>query len=234
MIRFKKLFRWTVRVGVVSFLILIVAACTYAVVSGPYYSEKFSPGPRQDEFVALAAQIAPEVQLEGHTCGFHSLSSVYRAYGIDPEKARLRFRLGVDRVAVPGATGTEGTLHPDLFRVANQDGFHVELLEPDRPLAYRALLAHVAYNAAMILVARGEGLHWIVVDHGEHMKVRVSDSLEPEPILIDVREFFERPILSIVLLAPRGDREPLSIPALHAAGLEEMTRVWDRMDNANE
>ena len=234
MIKLQNLLRWTLRVSVACVLIVTVTACTYAIVSGPYYSSKYSPGPQQVDPVALASLIAPEVQVEGHTCGFHSLSSVYRAYGLDPDEARLRFRLGVDRVAVPGAAGTEGTLHPDLFRVANQDGFHIELLDPEPPLAYRAFLKHVAYNAALVLVARGEGLHWIVVDHGEHMKVRISDSLEPEPVLTDVRKLFERPILSIVLLSPRGERDALSIPALHAAGLEEMKRVWERMDDADE
>ncbi len=234
MIKFQNLCRWSLRLGLASVLIPIVTACTYAVFSGPYRSAKYRPVSLPDQVIERAEPLVPEEQVEGHTCGLHALSSVYRAYGLDPAEQRLRFRLGVDRNAVPGATDTEGTLHPDLFRVVNQDGFHIALIDPERPDAHRALVAHLLHDAALVLIQRGEGLHWIALDHGGDDEVRVSDSLEPEAYLSDAIAFFDRPILSVILLTPRNEADSQTIPALHAAGLEEMTRVYDRMGDSKE
>ena len=49
-----------------------------------------------------------EAQSEGHTCGVHALSTLYRAYGLDPDRERIRWRLGVDTKAVFWAKDTTG------------------------------------------------------------------------------------------------------------------------------
>ena len=68
-------------------------------------------------------------QTEPHTCGLHSLRSIYRAYGLNPDEHELRERLGVDTPANPADPTSTGTLQPDISRVLAQDGFLIHALD---------------------------------------------------------------------------------------------------------
>lgn len=233
--RLKKLCFTLLRCAVVGVLLLIGVAFTYACVHAPYYSHKYARVLGQVDPVQSPAALTPISQDEAHTCGLLALSSVYVAYGLDPVEAQLRFRLGVDKTAVPFATGTEGTLHPDLFRVASQDGFQIEILDPADPLAKRTLLEHLTGNAALALIPIGDGLHWIALDYGgDYDELRVSDSLETEAYFVKAKTLLATPVLSLMLLSARRDSPSKTTNELHASGLAEMKRVHERMRAMND
>ena len=62
-------------------------------------------------------EVAPEVQFEKHTCGLHTLRSIYQAYGLNPDAENLRVRLGVDVQANPADPTSTGTVQPDVLQV---------------------------------------------------------------------------------------------------------------------
>ena len=68
--------------------LLALGLVSFCVGSPSYYSHKYRRVPGLVAPGELIAEILPERQVEAHTCGFHSVSAVYRAYGIDPEAAR--------------------------------------------------------------------------------------------------------------------------------------------------
>lgn len=226
--RIKKLCLKILRCAVLGVLVLFGVGFTYGCLRGPYYSQKYSGVRGQVKPIRLERALTPIEQAEGHTCGLLALSSLYLAYGLDPAGANLRFRLGVDQTAVPLADGTEGTLHPDLFRVANQDGFEIHILDPANPAARRELLAHLTENAALALIPVGGGLHWIAIDKGgDYGELRVSDSLESESYLVEAETLLATPILSLLLFTPSTRTQ--TINESHAQGMAEIARVYARM-----
>lgn len=69
----------------------------------------------------IPAPLVQEIQTDAFSCGFHSLSAIYKSYGLDPEKANLKQRLGTAVNAVPFVNDSKGTLQPRSF-------FHPESL----------------------------------------------------------------------------------------------------------
>lgn len=122
--------------------------------SGKYYS-----GPVKQTPNALPKPIVGENQVEGHTCGMHSVSAVYKSYGVDPELADLRFRMGADRMANPLDKTSLGTVQPDMLRVVHQDGFATALLDLQDPEpAQKRLRDHLdSGHYAVTLISRREG-----------------------------------------------------------------------------
>ena len=78
-------------------------------------------------------------QTEPHTCGWHTLSSIYTTHRLNPNRLQLRERLGVDAPALPGISGSTGTVQPDMVRVLSQDGFLTTSLAPKSAATREAL-----------------------------------------------------------------------------------------------
>lgn len=176
---------------------------------------------------------APELQVEDHTCGFHSLSIVYRAHGLDPEREQLRARLGVDVPAIPSDSSTTGTLHPDLLRVLRQDHFACAFLDPEAQDALSSLERETAAGrAALVLIQRAEsgGLHWVAVSRSSVPgHVRVFDSLVPAPYDVNASEYLHERVLSVLTIEPDPRVEFSSPKSVYADGLAEMWRVKQRL-----
>ncbi len=214
--------------GLVALAVLTVVSCFQ--VNRDYYSAKYDSPAATDPLLQIPDPLQPILQRDGHTCGFLAASAVYRAYGLDPDSRNLRFRLGVDAKAIPGDSTSTGTLHPDLFRVLEQDGFRFSMLDPNSADAARQLKAHVEHDAALILILHNGGMHWVALDRGEHGNVRVADSIGAEVSELEVGSFLAGPILSVLLLQPALGHEARSTRALHALGLQEMALAYQRMD----
>jgi hypothetical protein len=202
--------RALVVLGIVLLLIALLCIPTFCVGGPGYYSSKYSParGPRP---TGTAATLIPEVQTEPHTCGLHALSSIYRAYGLDPEQFELRFRLGTDEPLTNFAADSTGTLPPDIERVIRQDGFKFTEHDPAAPETAERLLAHLRRgHAALVLTHKGSltsGLHWISVSvsvTGAN-NIRVCDSLKPEPFEEDAVALLSTRARTLYLLSP-GNR----------------------------
>ena len=201
----------------------LVALLWHPVTSGKYEPVEAGPGPS-----ASPGQIVAEHQDEPHTCGLHALRAIYRAYGLDPAARRLRFRLGVDRPGVPFDEQSLGSLHPDVFRVAAQDGLTVQAAGPDDDVALRAHL-EAGHPALLLVRTRASGaLHWVVVDAVIGEALRVHDSLAAEPYLEPAPAWLGSHVLSVLLIRP-GEPSAGSAAA-HAAGLIEMQRVARRLE----
>ena len=212
---------------VLALLLFLVGA--FVACSGPGSSGKYTaPEPLQ---VPLQSPTNFEVdrQDEGHTCGYHALRVVYRAYDVDTDRARLRERLGVDEPAIPKDASSLGLLHPDLLRVIAQDGFVGEIV-PD-PLgedARSALAEHLADHPALALVELSGGLmHWVVLTEFVGGRVTVVDSLADQPYQRDWSDFAREDLLSLVTIRPGADE--CSRGRLHGIGAREMTRIAKRL-----
>jgi ABC-type bacteriocin/lantibiotic exporter with double-glycine peptidase domain len=193
---------------------------------GKYHASGVSPTTN------IAAEVRARLQLESHTCGYLALSSIYEAFGMDERKADLRFRIGVDQSAtLLSDDSSMGTLHPDILRVASQDGFAPVFVPPESEEAATRIAAHLERHLpALVLITRRENdhLHWIVLSGHSNGMVTVADSLRPEePYRENLSEFLDECVVSVVLMSPResGVTAP-SVNDLHTAGLEEMARVF--------
>ncbi len=211
----------------------------------PHYDEKYEAPAEFSPPQAVPATTSPETQTESHTCGLHTLRTIYLAHGLDPEAVRLRFRLGVDRPAVPG-TGpwdTEGTLHPDMYRVLLQDGFRITEIDPQGTDAATALERHLQEKgllAAVLIQRRETGhFHWVVLDsfspantNGEEATLRVVDSLAPEPYGEPAQNYLENHVLSLLLLETASEDDTsgkeVDVWAAHQRGIAEMKRALQR------
>ena len=178
---------------------------------------------------AIPSLVTPEVQSEGHTCGFHALSSVYRAYGLDSEQFLLRRRLGTDVTAVPLMADSKGTLHPDLFRVLNQDGFEHEELNLNAARAGVRLVRHLeGPHPALVLIELTQtgGLHWVVFQGYRDGRTSVADSLKSglrSEILTDY--LHSEKARTVLLLKPQSRRWTADTKQAHRSGLLAMARL---------
>jgi len=183
----------------------------------------------------LSQPVLPAWQIEPHTCGMHSLSAVYRAYGLEPSEENLRFRLGVDVPASPLDQTSTGTLHPDLFRVLAQDGFVWRLPDVQTRDSEALLLEHLeAGHVAMALIARRQSgnLHWVCVQRSQPnpagpVSISVVDSLVETPYSEELGEWRQSCLLSLVLVMP-NDRT-VSPSEAHQQGIAEMVNVLGRL-----
>lgn len=178
-----------------------------------------------------------EEQTETFTCGYHALSTVYRAYGLDPEAERIRWRLGVDTKAVFWLADSTGTFHPDLYMVLSQDHFHVSELDLNAPEAWRKLLGHLETgHPAILLIRRPEtgGMHWIVATGGPGKDAQIYDSLKPEPYLAD-KKMLDESLLSALLVRPlMTDESGISSTYAHKLGSAELVRTTTRLKTVEQ
>lgn len=133
---------------------------------------------------ATPAPLVIDPQTEPHTCGYHSLASIYRAYRLDPVAENLRYRLGVDIKSLVWKSDSRGTLHPDIFMVAAQDHLSIEPIDPQADDAIARLGDHLATgHPAMVLITRRStgAMHWVAVDASDGGRLHVIDSLEAAP-----------------------------------------------------
>lgn len=203
-------FAWkrTIVVCVV-FAVIALALGSFCIGSPLYYSDKYRGPPVAYAPLEYPGAFAPERQIEAHTCGFHAISSVYRAYGLDPEASRLRFRLGTDKRASNFDPESLGTLHPDMLRVLDQDGFDASVVfEPKSESSLDRITAHLMSGHPVLVLVRAPGLHWIVLapprergDDSEPMML-VVDSLQSETSVEPLRAFVAERVLSAVLVKP--------------------------------
>lgn len=183
---------------------------------------------------ALAGSYVVEKQTEGFTCGMHALSTVYKAYGLDPEAERIRWRLGVDTKAVAWMGDSTGALHPDLWMVLAQDFFEIESLDTDNALTWALLRSHLdTGHPVILLIKRRENgnLHWVVATRAlENDCIEVYDSLFPEPYE-ETPDFLTKHIVTAVLVRPAADGTPaMSSIDAHLAGMEALTDANKRIN----
>ncbi|MEM1221620.1 MAG: hypothetical protein AAGH40_02575 [Verrucomicrobiota bacterium] len=213
-------------------LIFVVFLSGCGAGSPQYYSDKYSSPAQQQQPKLEPDQIITEKQLEGHTCGFHALSSLYRAYGVDPVVANLRFRLGVDKAAIPFDSSTLGSIHPDIYRVASQDGFYLSELDPRKKESVEKLCDHFSlgkYALALIKIRNSGALHWIVLGKCRAEFVMVYDALEEDASKKEIGVFFSDELLSLILVDVSTRRVEGEVWNAHKQGIEEMNRVRKRM-----
>lgn len=174
-----------------------------------------------------------EKQTEGFTCGLHALSTVYEAYGLDAQAERIRWRLGVDTKAVAWMGDSTGALHPDMWMVLTQDYFEIETVEPDAPLAWETMHAHIhAERPAVLLIKRRENgnLHWVVATRALDVDtIEIYDPLFDEPY-VETPDFLDKHIVTAMLIQPTLDGEmAMSSIDAHLAGMAALTNATKRI-----
>ena len=180
----------------------------------------------------LAGKVVGKRQIEGHTCGFHCLETIYEAHGVNPSRAGLRDRLGVDETALPFAKDSTGSLHPDIYRVAFQDGFLPEALDLENPYFEEKLHDHLDKGClAMALFKKKDSgiLHWVVLSEVSTEKVRIVDSLYLKPYWKTFAVFLEEEALSVIMFSVPKDKPRWKIGEIHRSGVAEMNRVRKRL-----
>jgi hypothetical protein len=209
---------------VVSYLVFIDGVFSHAVPRAEELGFRPSVTPQR---------AAPERQTEAHTCGLHCLRSLYRAHGLDPEEHALRFRLGVDRGAVPAMDSTEGTLQPDLTRVLAQDGFLVREVEVGAATGAADLKEHLGeswFALALIRRLANGHLHWVLLQEGSTPEgVGMVDSLRESPQDEETGAFLRRQAVSVFLVEPNHGEVAEEIKRAHRLGVSAMKRTPARM-----
>ena len=188
----------------------------------------FAPVLPIPKVAGIVAPIAPDPQLEKHTCGFNALSAIYRSYGLDPAERRLRQRLGVDQTSYIYDPTSTGSIHPDIYRVLSQDGFEFSTPALDRIEATKEVTNHLAsgrYVLALIQRRQTGRMHWVVICGFKEHKFINCDSLAPAPYEEDVEDFLGQCILGLTFISPRKDHAPASVWRLHLAGVRDMYRA---------
>jgi len=218
--------------GGVLLVLMLIAVVEVSINGSAKYRAVAVTAQRQEQEVREAKA---RLQLENHTCGYLALAAIYEAFGLSERKADLRFRLGVNEPATPVSdTTSQGTLHPDILRVAAQDGLSITLLSPDDRQCIERMTNHLDRGLpVMTLISRRENgrLHWVVFSRHEQGKVKVADSLRPEdPYLEPLEPFVREHVLSLLLVetSTNATRKPSTWDA-HQEGLKEMLRVFHRL-----
>lgn len=200
--------RWAKGIVAVGIVVIVpVGLLAFCVGSPAYYSAKYaSAGPSVP--TALPMPLVPERQIEAHTCGWHAIRSIYRAYGIDPDVQRLRFRLGTDKPFTNFVPDSTGTIHPDILRVMGQDRFEIEMVNPSSATAAEQIRAHLALGHVALTLIDAPGLHWIVLERSSERGQRqdtamVCDSLSDTNYPASVTELCTHRAVSVLLVKPR-------------------------------
>lgn len=155
----------------------------------------------------VPGKVVPEKQTEGHTCGWHSVRSIYHSYGLVLEDYNLRERLGVDRKSVPFFTSSKGTVHPDILRVLDQDGFSYEHVAINDLEQLHKLHLHLEHGfSALVLINRrqNDALHWVVFSGMAENRYTIADSLE-ENLYFEDLLFLAGNVRTVLLVKPRAD-----------------------------
>ena len=181
---------------------VLLLALGFCVGSPFYYHEKFAAVPGSAHPTSLPRPIQPEIQTEPHTCGLHSLSSLYRAYALDPEERRLRFRLGTDKPINNWIPDTRGTIHPDMLRVLRQDGFDAEVLLPGSEDTPHRLRSHLdAGHFAVVLIKPSE-FHWVVAAGRDGNNALICDSQQRNLYPVPIESYLNDEVYSLMLVRP--------------------------------
>ena len=207
-------------IGVVVCLVFVKILYNWAVPLGDF--DTVYPVPK---LTANAFPIIPEKQVEKHTCGLHSISAIYRSYGLDPKERRLRPRLGVDNIAFAYDASTTGCLHPDIYRVMTQDGFVCKGLDLTDPKSKAALKKHLdEKHSVLALIKRRETghMHWIVICGHKGDSLLICDSLKPEIYEENLDDYWNKCLLSLILVSPAETKQDKAVWRLHARGLKDM------------
>ncbi len=190
-------------------LLVICGGIVSFWISGPlhyadagYYDQKYGPAKVAQTPTPSPAAFRAESQTEPHTCGFHSLSSTYKAYGLDPSAANLRFRLGTDVPTNLLAPDTTGTIHPDILRVLEQDGFNAEVLYSKDTFAPRLRTHLAAGHPAMVLITVNSW-HWVLACGIHNDNVVICDSLKPELYEEPLDDYLATRVHNVILIQPK-------------------------------
>lgn len=182
----------------------LVTLLAFALCQGPptYYREKYAPIPTSLAPSRMPATFIPEVQTESHTCGFHAASTVYKAFGLDPGTLKLRFRLGTDALANNFDPASLGTLHPDLLRVLQQDGFNTQLFLSLDDDAIAQIIAHLDAGYPAIILTQPKGLHWTVLAPANPGSCLVVDSLQPQTSTVVTATYLKQHVIHAICIRP--------------------------------
>ncbi len=193
--------RWRT-VGIIFLIVFVCLLASFCVGSPAYYSSKYaSAGPARPR--PFPGRAIPEKQTEPHTCGLHALASLYRAYDLDPDILRVRFRIGVDKPVSNFMPSSTGTIHPDMLRVLSQDGFDAEILRPGSSTTRQRLEAHLDDGHMAIALVRVKELHWVHIAGGVNDKLLICDSLHEESYLEPNDDYVRDRVYSLLLVKPR-------------------------------
>ena len=220
---------------------LLLSQCFYLGTpntESPRRRGKYHPVAGTAQPLSQPREFDLECQIEGHTCGMHALSTIYRGYGLDPERQELRFRLGVDRRGNPLDPSSQGSLQPDILRVVHQDGFQTHLVDlQELPAASDEIKRHLAQGHCVLTLIRRRqngNLHWVVMQGIEQEEVRVYDSLAEKPYGEPLPDFLVNHILSAVLITPGNGDVPSNIWRDHLRGIKEMHKTQRRMKETKQ
>ena len=219
---------------------IIIVLVTLVVCTGGYFwitDSIFSNAMPRAAILGFSPSDQPrsaviDSQLESHTCGLHSLRSVYRAYELNPDEHSLRMRLGVDVPANPADDTSTGTLQADLTRVLAQDGFSIEALDLDDARASQTLQSYLATkHKAMALICKPDNgnLHWIVLQEAKNHRVEIIDPLAKTPGSENTKRFISKQAVTVLLLGVESEVNKKSIKAAHRLGVAEMKNTPGRV-----
>jgi hypothetical protein len=121
------------------------------------------------ESASVNLDLDVEQQPDNHSCGFHACSSIYRYYGLDPRRLRLRSRMGVDKFP-------KGSLPFDVFAVLFGDGFEMAWGTGPFDPGLKTLRAHLRKGRPALALFGKTLEHWIAVAGYEKDCIRVADS----------------------------------------------------------
>lgn len=190
--------------AVLAFILLDIATGIFFCVGSPsYYSSKLAPATTRSRPKTTPDAVHALKQAEPHTCGFCSLAAVYKAYGMDVEELRLRFRLGTDMPVSNFLPDTRGTIHPDMLRVLSQDGFQTQVIRPTSDDALDRLTKHLDEGHVALALVKRNDYHWVVIGGRNGEKLIIHDSLVPEPYEMAAPGYVHDDAYSLLLIRPK-------------------------------
>jgi len=133
------------------------------------------------------------------------MAAIYRAYGLDVEALRLRFRLGTDMPVSNFLPDTQGTVHPDMLRVLAQDGFTASVVVPSSDTALMRLYDYLDAGHCALVLTKVNEFHWVVASGRFGHAITIHDSLHPQPYEKDGPSYLQNEVYSLVLLRPKAD-----------------------------
>ncbi|CAM2069236.1 Peptidase C39 domain-containing protein [Sulfidibacter corallicola] len=186
------------------------------------------PAPEEQVPRQKPHSVVPLEQKDGHSCGRLAMSALYRSYGLDPQKARLRERLGTDIPLLPFDEETKGTIQPDFLRVLKQDGFAPEVVRLNQTYHEDRIKAHLNEHHALALIKRKENgnLHWVVLAGYQARNFVIADSLKPQPYLEPVHPFLRENVMSVILVSPQKPQPHTGFWQEHLKGVWDMGAMW--------
>ncbi len=227
-----RVFRWCLRHKVWAAVIIVLGVLSITpivIITRTWFIVHADQRPR-----AVPATYTLEEQTEGFTCGVHALSTVYKAYGLDPEAERIRWRLGVDTKAVFYVSDSTGALHPDMYMVLAQDYFAVDELASYDDNGWKDMAAHLDRgHPVVLLIKRRENgnLHWVVatrlLDAGT---IEVYDPLFDEPYG-ETPDFLYDHVVTAMLVRPTGNGEQAASSIdVHLTGMDALNKARKRIE----